>query len=126
MHLINKGNRILIVHYENLTNNRALKQALKDVCSFLEFGFDEDRFKCIAMHPFENFKRTNSCMKNIASAVKAKEVISKLHKQKNIFKGKHNIWINSAIDKVNNAARRRGNLSIIHDYKNTVVHFNVC
>ena len=65
-------------------------------------------------------------MKNIASAVKAKEVISKLHRQKNIFKAKHNVWINSAIDKVNNAARRRVNLSIIPDYKNTVVQFNVC
>ena len=126
MHLINKGNRILIVHYETLTNNRALKQALKDVCNFLEFGFDEERFNCMARHPFENFKRTNSCMKNIASAVKAKEVISKLHRQKNIFKAKHNVWINSAIDKVNNAARRRVNLSIIPDYKNTVVQFNVC
>ena len=126
MHLINKGNRILIVHYENLTNNRALKQALKDVCSFLEFGFDEDRFKCMARHPFENFKRTNSCMKNIASAVKVKENIFKQHKQKNIFKAKHNVWINSAIDKVNDAARRRVNLSIIPDYKNTVVPFHVC
>ena len=126
MHLINKGNHILIVHYEALTNNRALKQVLKDVCNFLEFGFDEDRFKCMERHPFENFKRTNSCMKNITSAVKVKEVNFKIHKQKNIFKAKHNVWINSAIDKVNNAARRRGNLSISPDYKNTVVEFNVC
>ena len=126
MHLINKGNHILIVHYETLTNNRALKQVLKDVCNFLEFGFDEDRFKCMERHPFENFKRTNSCMKNITSAVKVKAVNFKIHKQKNIFKAKHNVWINSAIDKVNNAARRRGNLSISPDYKNTVVEFNVC
>ena len=126
MSWIDKGSRILVIHYEDLTNSSALKPTLKDVCKFLDFEFNEDRFNCLIRHPFSLFQRNKGCMKNVARNGDVEDLSLSIRKQKNIFQTKHNIRINSAIEKINNAARRRGLLGISHDYKNTKVQFNVC
>ena len=103
-----------------------MKQSLYDVCNFLDIEFDEERFDCLVKHPFEKFKRIKGCMKNIYGYVNNKEANSNITKQKSVFQRKHNVWINSAIEKIYNAAKRRGLRSIIRHYKNTVIAFNVC
>ena len=123
---INKGNQILIIHYEHLKNASDLKKTLSDVCEFLNFKFDEDRFNCLARHPFTLFQRNKGCMKNITKNVDIKDRRFYIYKQTSVFQTKHNLRIDFAIEKINDAAERRGLPGISNDYKNTTVPFNVC
>ena len=115
------GKQLLVIYYENLTNMRHLKHTLKDVCKFLDFEFNEDRYSCILKHPYQKFKRNERCYENLEGEYLEGYNIS------NVFEEKHIVWINSAISRVNNALISRGMSSnTLHKYKNTVIKLNMC
>ena len=118
---IKMGKQLLVIYYEDLKNIRRLKHTLKDVCKFLDFEFNEDRFSCILKHPYKKFKRKERCFENIEGEYLEGYNIS------NVFEEKHSVWINSAISRVYNALISRGMLSnTIQKYKNTVIKLNMC
>ena len=118
---IKMGTQILLIYYENLKDVSLLKQTLKDVCKFLEFEFNEDRFSCILKHPYQKFKRNEGCYEHLEG-----EYLEG-YNTSNVFQEKHNVWINSAISRVHHALISRGMSSnTLHKYKNTVIKLNMC
>ena len=115
------GKQLLVIYYENVKNNMRLKHTLKDVCKFLDFEFNEDRFSCILKHPYQKFKRNERCFKNPEGEY------LKGYNRSNVFEEKHSVWNNSAISRVYNALISRRMLSnTLQKYKNTVIKLNMC
>ena len=117
----------MIVYYEHLINNMRFERTVRDICSFLDFGFNQDRFNCISKHPYTKFKRNPSCTKKVLTIENVSGANFDNLNLKNLFQAKHNVWINSAIDKISSAIERRGmNVGILPSYKNTVIRLNLC
>ena len=110
------GRRIIVIHYENLYTTELLKQTMKDVCKFLDFEFNDERFNCILKNPYDRFKRNNHCLKPLMSLNPSE-----------VFHAKHRVLLDTAIDKIHNAMSSRGIMSNnIVKYKNTTIKLDIC
>ena len=122
---IEKGMRLMLVPYENLTNNLKLK-TLKDICHFLNFKLDKVRLRCVLAHKEDRFERKNKCIKDNQSQTNSQQK-KNVTKNENIFTRSHRIWINSAIRKVYRASSKRGLATFsLSNYEDTIIKIPSC
>ena len=110
------GRRIIVIHYENLDTTVLLKQTMKDVCKFLDFEFNEDRFNCILINSYDKFKRNKHCLKPLMSLNPSE-----------VFHAQHRVLLDTAIDRVHSAMYNRGITSNnMVEYKNPTIKLEIC
>ena len=130
------GRNILLVYYESLTAD-FVEQNLKEINTFLDFEWNEQRMRCLSKHNKGKLKRKKACLDkgNLdLKSVKLNVVETKnIHGGANsldsfdVYNKKHVIWINSAIRKIKHEIERRGlDSSYISNYKNQNVRINIC
>ena len=113
-----EGDRIQIVYYENL-RNKNLKSTLVDIGKYLDFGIDEERLKCVKNHDEGYFHREKTCFD---MDTKPKDSTSDF-----VYSNRQISLINSAIQRVNEAIKRRGfNSFHMQSYMGTNFKLNYC
>ena len=130
---LEEGNDVMIVVFEHLTKG-LLNETLKEIFTFLNFAFDEERLKCTIKHSEGRFHRKEKCIRK-RLPVRKKNVAkenniysgSNQNNTNDIFTEQQKLKINLAIQNVNDAIIKRSlNPLPLSNYKNTVIRLNVC
>ena len=130
---LEEGSDIMVIVFESLTKD-SLNETLRDISTFLNFTFDENRIDCTARHSEGRFHRKQRCIRQKPTVLKKiqgedtslsnTDYPSDLN---DIFTEKQKAKINLAIRNVNNAILERGLTPLpISDYENTVISLNLC
>ena len=129
---LKEGRKVMVVVYENLTNNDMLRHHLYDILDFMNFKVDLSRIECTIKHSEGKFHRNHhTCIKKKVTD-RGNEDYSTYYEKNNditndIFTNDHKLVINMAIDTVNEALVKRGfNPLPIDDYKNTKIKLKIC
>ena len=133
---LRSARNILLVYYESLTAG-FVEQNLKEITTFLDFEWNEQRMKCLSKHNKGKFQRKKACLDKGHLDLKSVRLnviqTNNIHDGANstnsfdVYTKKHVIWINSAIRKVKHEIERRGlDSSYISNYKNQNVRINIC
>merc|ERR1719422_1845155 len=100
-----------MVYYEQLVTHQ-IESTLKKMASFMNHKIEKDRFKCFVKH-LNEYQHKKKC---IGHSIKEERKFENI----NIYSRKHTIWINSAIQTVSKAAKKRGfHSSHLLSYLNT-------
>ena len=106
----------------------SFEKTLKAIIKFLHFDWDTTRFKCVLNHKNDKFNRKRRCIDNdsLDSSPYGSNVSNE--KQKiDIYQKKHITWINSAINKVQLAMKKRNiDLTPLSSYKSSPVKIVFC
>ena len=129
---LQEGNDILIVVFESLPKG-SLNETLKDISTFLNFTFDENRLKCTARHSEGQFHRKERCIRQKRTPASNKNtedddsLLLSPNYPHDIFTEVQKNKVNLAIRNVNNAILKRGLKPLpVSDYENTVIDLNLC
>ena len=133
-----KRTNILSIQYEDLKNAHLRRETLNEISDFLGLEVNNTRLECVLRNPYTKFQRKEKkCLgdkglernKNKTTRTSFEDNDS-YRTTKEIFKTKHKIWINSAIESVYTALGMKFGLrskdSRLLKYKNSTVKTNIC
>ena len=133
-----KRANILSIHYEDLKNAHLRRETLNEISDFLGLTVNDTRLECVLRNPYTKFQRKEKkCLgdkgleRNKNKTTRSSfEGNDSYRTTKEIFKTKHKIWINSAINRVYIALVMKFGLrskdSRLLKYKNSIVKAHIC
>ena len=133
---IRNGQNVIIVSYEELSDDDKLEISLKQIAKFLNFEVNMKRIACTIKYKQDTFGRKDICrvipdnwrnlVGELENTVEVEELIVEGNKY-SVFTKKHTAWINSAIRNVEKEMKKSNyNVPLISSYKNTQIYVDIC
>lgn len=109
----------MVIYYEDLTKKDNLETYILQIANFMNFTIQKERLTCVLKHRKGKFYQNQKCIPRAE-----KEICDRMEF---IYSNKQMKWINSAINKVRKAIRKRGlDDSHLQSYKDTNIKLTYC